>query len=133
MNRVLCAACILLSSIPLHAQHWPAFRGENASGVAVSGHPAVAWDVAASRNVRWKVALPGLAHSSPIVWGNQVFVTTSVPLDKAPDELKVGNAGIDAARDMVRHSGACSQSIAPAETWPGRVWPSKLCRGSNGT
>jgi outer membrane protein assembly factor BamB len=57
---------------------WPAFRGANASGVA-DGQGAVAeFDIATGRNVRWKTPIPGIAVSSPIVWGDRVFVTTAV-------------------------------------------------------
>lgn len=57
---------------------WPAFRGANAAGVA-DGQGAVAeWDVASGRNVRWKTPIPGIAVSSPIVWGDRVFVTTAI-------------------------------------------------------
>jgi outer membrane protein assembly factor BamB len=90
-----------------HAQNWPSFRGDNAAGVAASARPPVSWDVSASRNVRWRLDIPGLAHSSPIVWSDRVYLTTAVPLEQAPSDLKVGDssqAGIDAARDMVRHS-----------------------------
>lgn len=57
---------------------WPAFRGLNAAGVA-DGQGAVAdWDVATGRNVRWKTPIPGIAVSSPIVWGDRVFVTSAI-------------------------------------------------------
>jgi outer membrane protein assembly factor BamB len=71
---------------------WPSFRGPGASGVS-DGHAAPArWDVAAGRQVRWKTAVPGLGHSSPIVWGDQVCVTTAVRADgEAP--LRVGLYG----------------------------------------
>jgi outer membrane protein assembly factor BamB len=57
---------------------WPSFRGEAASGNG-DGQGAVAeWDVASGRNVKWKTPVPGIANSSPIIWGDQVFVTTAV-------------------------------------------------------
>jgi outer membrane protein assembly factor BamB len=57
---------------------WPSFRGPGASGNA-DGQGAVAgWDVTTGRNVRWKTAVPGIANSSPIVWGDKVFVTTAL-------------------------------------------------------
>ena len=62
------------------AQNWPSFRGPNGSGVG-TGDPPVSWDVESGKNVRWRVAIPGLAHSSPIVWGEKVFVTTAVPVE----------------------------------------------------
>jgi outer membrane protein assembly factor BamB len=53
---------------------WPAFRGANAAGNG-DGQGAVAeWDVASGKNIRWKTSIPGLAISSPIVWGDRVIV-----------------------------------------------------------
>jgi len=73
-------------------QNWPSFRGPLATGVA-EGHPVpVKWDTELSENIRWKTYIPGLGHSSPIVWGNRVFVTTAVK-DKGQSSLKVGMYG----------------------------------------
>jgi outer membrane protein assembly factor BamB len=44
---------------------------------------AVSWDGAKGRNIKWKAPIPGLAHSSPVVWENRVFVTTAAPLQNA--------------------------------------------------
>lgn len=64
------------------AQNWPSFRGPGAAGVIESKHAApVSWDVDSSRHVSWRTAIPGLGHSSPIVWGDRVFVTTAVSSD----------------------------------------------------
>jgi outer membrane protein assembly factor BamB len=56
-------------------QQWPSFRGPNGSGVATNATVPVAWDAKSGTNILWKteVPLPGL--SSPVVWGNAVFVT----------------------------------------------------------
>ena len=57
---------------------WPSFRGPRASGVADGqGLPDI-WDAAAGTHLRWKVRIPGLAHSSPVIWGDRLFVTTAV-------------------------------------------------------
>ena len=58
--------------------HWPQFRGPFASGVADQQNLPEHWDGAKGENVRWKKSIPGLAHSSPIIWGNQLFLTTAV-------------------------------------------------------
>ena len=58
------------------------------------------------RNVAWKTPIPGLAHSSPIVWGDRVYVTTAVASSGTPT-VKTGDsnrAGIGAAPDMVSHT-----------------------------
>jgi len=54
----------------LHADHWPRFRGPNGSGVATDAIP-VKWE---QQHFKWKTALPGTGHGSPIVWGDKVFV-----------------------------------------------------------
>ena len=103
----LVLAILLVCGSTVHAQNWPSFRGDNASGVAASGRPPSSWDIPSRRNVRWSVPIPGLAHSSPIVWGDRIYVTTAVPLEKTTDEMKLGDvdsAGIDPAKDIVRHS-----------------------------
>ncbi len=80
-------------------QNWPSFRGPMASGVA-EGHPVpVKWDTELSENIRWKTYIPGLGHSSPIVWGNRIFVTTAVK-DKGQSSLKVGMYGdVESAKE----------------------------------
>jgi outer membrane protein assembly factor BamB len=50
------------------------------------------WNVETGENIKWKTAIPGLAHSSPIVWGDRLFVTTAVSTDSNP-VLKVGLYG----------------------------------------
>src|SRR6188768_3440830 len=62
-------------------QDWPSFRGPGAAGVADGQNLPGDWDVKAGRNVRWKADVPGVGHSSPIVWGDRVFVTTAVPAE----------------------------------------------------
>jgi outer membrane protein assembly factor BamB len=69
---------LLLFAFAAAAQNWPSFRGSAASGVADGQNLPVTWDAANGRNIVWKTAIPGLAHSSPIVWGGRVFVTTAV-------------------------------------------------------
>ena len=58
--------------------HWPQFRGPCAAGVADGQNLPEHWDGVKGDNVRWKKRIPGLAHSSPIIWGNQLFLTTAV-------------------------------------------------------
>src|SRR3712207_6643658 len=60
------------------AQNWPQFRGPSAAGVAAGRATPTAWDATKSQNVLWKTPIPGLGHSSPVVWGDKIFVTTAV-------------------------------------------------------
>ena len=60
---------------------WPSFRGVLASGVADGQNLPDRWDVATGENILWRVQVPGLGHSSPIVWGDRLFVATAVSSD----------------------------------------------------
>jgi outer membrane protein assembly factor BamB len=66
----------LALAIVAHAANWPGFRGPN--GSAVSDEPSLPSEWGKDKNVAWKVAIPGYGWSSPVVWGDKVFVTTAV-------------------------------------------------------
>ncbi len=75
----LLAICLVL---PLALQegessNWPSFRGERARGVADGYATPDEWELEDELNVLWRTPIPGLAHSSPIVWGAKLFVTTA--------------------------------------------------------
>ena len=60
------------------AQNWPQFRGPDAGGIA-SGRPTpTTWDVKKGEKLAWKQPVAGLAHSSPIIWGDRLFLTSVV-------------------------------------------------------
>jgi outer membrane protein assembly factor BamB len=70
---------------------WPQFRGPQASGVSERPAP-LTWNLQTGENVHWKVPLPGLAHASPIIWGDRIYLTTAVKPGAKP-ALKVGLYG----------------------------------------
>ena len=89
---VLLAATAIAQDQTVFETSWPSFRGRDARGVA-EGYPTpVTWDVATGENIAWKTPIPGMAHSSPVVWGGRVFVMTAVRLE-GEAELKVGLYG----------------------------------------
>jgi outer membrane protein assembly factor BamB len=74
--------CALLLSVPVAlAGDWPQFRGPAASGIGDGSKPPVRWDATKGTNIVWKTEIPGLAVSSPVVWGDRIFVTTAVSAD----------------------------------------------------
>src|SRR6266705_1523561 len=94
---------VLLTLLMLASQagaqtNWPAFRGANASGVANGALTPTVWNAEKSENVLWKRAIPGLGHSSPIIWGNRLFVTSAVNARKTAP-LKVGLYGDPGSAD----------------------------------
>lgn len=59
---------------------WPSWRGPTADGIAAAAaDPPTVWSE--ERNVRWKVALPGLGNSTPLVVGGRLFLTAAIDLD----------------------------------------------------
>jgi len=82
---------------------WPSFRGPEASGIAEKQNLPDRWDAKSGENILWRTAIPGLAHSSPIVWGNQIFVTSAVSSDpKATFRPGLYGDG-DASKDRSPH------------------------------
>jgi outer membrane protein assembly factor BamB len=75
---------ILVTLAPfLAAENWPGFRGPGARGVAESAVLPVKWDVSTGANIDWTTAIPGLGLSSPVIWNNQIFLTTAVSSNPA--------------------------------------------------
>jgi outer membrane protein assembly factor BamB len=56
---------------------WPQWRGPLGTGVAPRAQPPVEWSE--TKHIRWKTPLPGKGHSTPIVWGDHIFLTTAIP------------------------------------------------------
>lgn len=90
--RFVAPIMLALAAPVAGAQHWPQFRGPHASGVCDAQPLVSSFDVETGENVRWRRAIPGLAHSSPIVWGDRLFVTTAVRLE-GEASLEVGLYG----------------------------------------
>ena len=82
---------------------WPSFRGTHASGVAEGQNLPDQWNAKTGENILWRTKIPGLAHSSPIVWGNRIFVTSAVSSDpKATFKPGLYGDG-DASQDQSQH------------------------------
>jgi outer membrane protein assembly factor BamB len=73
------------------AQNWPSFRGVRGAGVADGALPS-SWDVPKGMRLRWKTPIAGLGYASPVIWGNQLCVTTAKS-GKADASLKLGLYG----------------------------------------
>jgi outer membrane protein assembly factor BamB len=82
---------------------WPSFRGTQASGIAEGQNLPDSWNGKTGENILWRTTVPGLAHSSPVVWGNRIFVTSAVSSDpKATFRPGLYGDG-DASKDRSRH------------------------------
>ncbi|MAB89320.1 MAG: pyrrolo-quinoline quinone [Planctomycetes bacterium] len=105
------------------ANNWPQFHGAFGRGVAEGGATPIQWDVLKGENVVWRTPIPGLAHSSPVVWGDRVFVTTAVGDGQAP--LRVGLYGdIKPVEDDSEHQMQllCLDKQSGAIRWSKTAW-----------
>ncbi len=86
------------------AGNWPGWRGQAAQGRFSDAGLPTEWS--GDRGIAWKTAIPGVGHSSPIVWGGRVFVTTAVSADEGTETFKPGLyfGGDQSKPDSARYS-----------------------------
>jgi outer membrane protein assembly factor BamB len=107
--------------------NWPAFRGRSASGVADGQKLPDTWDGVKGTNIRWKVPVRGLAHSSPIAWGDRIYVTSAI--SSRPDAtFKPGLYGEGtASEDRTEHQWI----VLALDSRTGRtIWTQTAYRGA---
>ncbi len=119
--RSLTLVLTLTLTLCVHGQEWSRFRGPNGSGVSDATSIPTTWT---DKDYLWKVPLPGVGHSSPVVWGDKVFVTAGdksgkrlvLCLDAATGKTLWQKEFLASAYKMhVRNSIATSTPAADAE------------------
>jgi outer membrane protein assembly factor BamB len=91
---------VLVSNAADDPAHWPQWRGPFFNGMARTAAPVEFGD---AKNIKWKIAIPGRGFSTPVIWGDRIFLTTAVPTGKttrpepasapAPDQNQPGRRG----------------------------------------
>lgn len=69
-------ALVLIVCALTFLDNWPQWRGPRGQGVSDEKNLPLEWTP--TKNIKWKAAIPGRGHSSPIVWSNRVFLTTAI-------------------------------------------------------
>ena len=128
MPRCLSLAAVLLLACPTARagetaalDNWPQWRGPLADGTAPHGDPPLKWDD--KTNVKWKTALPGQGASTPVVWGDKVFVLTAEDTGReaAPADVPAADARLEkkttAPRTYFRFLVLCFDRITGKERW----------------
>ncbi len=81
LSATIAVVLLIASASRINAQqtdqNWPQWRGPLCNGVAPGATPPLEWSE--GRNIRWKVQLPGSGTSTPIVWGNRIFIQAAIP------------------------------------------------------
>lgn len=76
MRVTLAALLLTFSAAIAGSDDWPGWRGPSGNGISTLKNIPTSW--AADRNVAWRAPVPGRGHSSPVVWGNRIFLTTDI-------------------------------------------------------
>lgn len=104
----LCVILQILTVAPAQVRNdkqdnWPSFRGQYAAGALENQNLPERWDGKSGSNIKWKAPIPGLAHSSPVIWDDRVFVTTAIS-SSGNDKFRHGLYGDgDASEDRSSH------------------------------
>jgi outer membrane protein assembly factor BamB len=119
---------LLLHATPLPADdNWPQFRGRAAAGLG-SGNPPTQWNIETGENILWKTPIEGLAHSSPIVWGDRVFLTTAV--SAADTEPTLGTGWLGGTGRSADDTGSWSWQLHAYDLATGQqVWKQEVATG----
>ena len=72
---VISVFLMITMSVVTRAENWPNWRGPKGDGASSNTNIPIKWD--STTNVLWKVAVPGIGHSSPIIWGERLFTATA--------------------------------------------------------
>lgn len=102
----------LAAPAPARADDWPGWRGPTGSGTSREQDLVLNWDGKSGAGIAWKAPLAGTSgHSSPIVWGERVFITTSVRQTPEQEQKK----------EIPDHAFACYQAGDGTRLWQSRV------------
>ena len=82
MNRrtsIFTIVLVLVTLTTLNAENWPGWRGPRGDGTSQSTKLPMNWDGSSGENIKWKAPIPGTGHSSPVIYGDRIFVASCLP------------------------------------------------------
>lgn len=78
--RTLFGIVLASSVVSLGAENWPHWRGPAHNGISTEKNLPIKWSAAGSDNILWKLPMPALSGSTPIIWGDRIFLSVADPL-----------------------------------------------------
>lgn len=113
MHRIALVVCSsLVATWAASEDDWTRWRGPRMDGIARNSNPPIEWSE--TENVEWKVPLPGHGSSTPVIWGDLLYVLTAVPVDGSAPPLPAHASG-ESARGRGRRRGRGPQASAEQE------------------
>ena len=107
LPMLLVSVLVVSSIIPASGDDWPAWRGPRGDGISLETNAPLKWS--ATENIAWHTEIPGNGRSSPIVFGDRVFVTTGVEEDESRRVLCIDRASGKIIWNTVVHNGPGGQ------------------------
>lgn len=87
---IIISVFLFSNSFAQNNDNWPQWRGPLGTGAALKGNPPTEFNE--TKNLKWKTAIPGTGHATPIVWGDKIIVQTAVPTDEKGDTSLMAKA-----------------------------------------
>ena len=87
---IIISVFLFSNSFAQNNNNWPQWRGPLGTGAALKGNPPT--EFSETKNLKWKTAIPGTGHATPIVWGDKIIVQTAVPTDEKGDTSLMAKA-----------------------------------------
>ena len=117
MLAVIAIAPMLMTSMlgaqnPEADRFWPQWRGPSATGASESADPPIEWSE--TKNIRWKVEIPGRGFATPVIWGDRLFVLTAIPAGVTGDAAH-------APRGSAQSPGVHRSTVLAIDRRSGRV------------
>ena len=75
LSTIIALTFVLAGTGISFAENWPCWRGPRGDGTSLESNVPLLWDATTNENIAWKVAVPYGGHSSPVVWGDRIFLT----------------------------------------------------------
>ena len=75
LSTIVALTLVLVGTGVSIAENWPCWRGPRGDGTSLESNVPLKWDATTNENIAWKVAVPYGGHSSPVVWGDRIFLT----------------------------------------------------------
>ena len=114
----LCVSTLLSLTSILRAEDWPGWRGANSDNHAPEDtNVPIRWDLESGSNIVWKTAIPGRGHSSPIVIGEMIFLTTAEAEKQTQSLLKFDRKNGQLMDQWVLHRGTLPRRIHPNNSY----------------
>lgn len=124
----------LFAASPEAEKYWSQWRGPQATGAATSGNPPVTWSD--DKNILWKIEIPGRGSSSPVIWGDRIFVQTAVPASAPTGQASHRPQGALTPRELHRFLVYAIDRTTGTTVWErtaAEIVPHEASHPDNGT